>query len=61
MKEQMLVYARALAHPQHSNVMPSEVEAPLKCGVRYANRRGPSTSVGMTTAFEISAVYREET
>jgi hypothetical protein len=35
-------------HSKHSNVIPSEVEGPHKCGERNASRRGPSTSLRMT-------------
>ena len=40
---------RGLLHPQHSYVIPSEVEGPHKCGTRHASRRGPSTTLRMTT------------
>ena len=30
-------------------VIPTEVEGPRICGIRHANRRGPSTTLGMTS------------
>jgi hypothetical protein len=35
--------------PEHSYVIPSEVEGPRRCGTRHTSRRGPSTALRMTT------------
>jgi len=43
------VRARDTPQPKHSFVIPSEVEGSLKCRTRHTNRRGPSTTLRMTT------------